>query len=279
MPTPQPYVPPISSGTGDIVLAPSGKKSKKGLLVGLLFSFLVLVAGVCVFLYFFLFGDKTGTVISLLQEKAGSVQIMEQLYIDSYFGDLTVAQVFTEKKHEEINNAMGGFSDLQKELSEINAEQIDEGKREDFRTIQERLNARAEYFQKAVDFYNKLYDAYLANNPDGLLELVSSEDYYMALVAGQFYDYITEHEEWQKVINDNNCSLVAGDELSEVCAETVSAYAENINSFLNSTTTVSAIFNITEIPEVEELLNADDINGIDDILIIPYINKMIGGGQ
>ncbi len=271
-----PLQPPISSGTGDIVLTPSTKKSKKGLVIGLLLGFLVLAVGVCAVLYFFVFGDKTNTALSLMRDNVSNVRAIEQVFIDSYFNNLTVAQVFNEKKHEEINNAMNGFSSLQKGLSGIDVAIIDENLQSDYKVVQERLNARVEGFKKSVDFYNTLYTAYGTNNAEGLADLVKSEDYYTALIAERFSNYITEQNELYAVISENSCSLAAGVEATEVCATAVAGWMDNINSLQNSTVVVSAIFDMLSIEEIGELFNTEDIDNIETILITPYINKMIG---
>ncbi|MDO4611660.1 MAG: hypothetical protein Q4B34_02265 [Candidatus Saccharibacteria bacterium] len=227
-------------------------------------------------MYFFVFGDKTNTALSLMRDNISNVQAIEQVFVDSYFNDLSVAEVFTEKKHEEINNAMNGFSNLQKGLSGIDAAGIDENLQSDYKIIQTRLNARVEGFKKSVDFYNTLYTAYNTSNTDGLTELVKSDDYYTALISERFYDYITEQNELWAVISENNCSLAAGVEATEVCATAVASWMDNINSLQNSTVAVSAIFDMLSIEEIGELFNTEDIDNIETILITPYINKMIG---
>ncbi len=269
--------PAVIGGGGDIILVSSKeKKSKKGLVLGIIIGLLILIAGICIGIYFLLFSDRTDVALSLMHKEVANVQTIEQLFTDSYYNELSVAAVFTEKKHEDINNAMSGFSNLQKELSGIGVFSIREDMRENYQIVQERLNSRVEGFQKSVDFYNSLYSAYINNDASGLTNFAESDDYYTALIAERFSNYINEQTQWREVIGKNNCSMVTGVELTEVCAEAVSEYAENINSLQNSTVVVSAIFDMNDIEEIANIFEVEDIVNIDDVLIVPYINKIIG---
>ncbi|MDO4507828.1 MAG: hypothetical protein Q4B65_00320, partial [Candidatus Saccharibacteria bacterium] len=255
---------PVSSGTGDIILARDTGRSKKGIIVGFLISGLVLVVGVLVALYFLFLDNKTGEITALLSEKKGGVQVMENVFVGSYYTELSVGDFFTEEKRDKINEAMADFSALQKGLSGIDPSRVDSDKQENFRIVRERLNTRVENYQKSVDFYNKLYAAYTSGDVSGIEDLLDSEDYYTALIAERFYNYITEQNKWWGIIEERNCSVAIVNNATEACKEATSNYAENINSLLNSSVVMSAIF------------NTGDISYSEEELIVPYINKILG---
>lgn len=227
-------------------------------------------------MYFLLPKENEEAAISAMRENLGSVEIMDQIFVDSYYSEMSVAEIFTEAEYEKINNAMTGFSNLQKKLSGIEASKIEESRRADYEIVRARLDSRVGYFQSSVDLYNTIYNAYINNNAGELEKLIGSDNDNTALAAERFYNYITEQNEYQTIIDENGCPFAVGVETSEICIETVKDWRENISALQSNTVIVSTIFDTNQIIDNEDILGVDSDEEIEDILIAPYIKKIIG---